>query len=112
MGSRWLLAAEVKQRPIDFDAEIEDFAEIGMVGTAAVVVRVSGPAVCLADVCKRTGMFERTCASMPTRQKELLCARSRACVFLRPRMRGCRCTRSRGVRLARARAHARARRRT
>merc|ERR1719499_507265 len=30
----------VEQRPIDFDAEIENFAEIGMVGTAAVVVRV------------------------------------------------------------------------
>lgn len=31
---------QVEQRPVDFDAEIEDFAEIGMVGTAAVVVRV------------------------------------------------------------------------
>ena len=30
----------VEQRPVDFDAEIEDFAEIGMCGTAAVVVRV------------------------------------------------------------------------
>lgn len=30
----------VEQRPIDFDAEIENFAEVGMVGTAAVVVRV------------------------------------------------------------------------
>lgn len=31
---------KVEQRPIDFDKEIEDFEEIGMVGTAAVVVRV------------------------------------------------------------------------
>jgi len=30
----------VEQRPIDFDKEIEDFVEVGMVGTAAVVVRV------------------------------------------------------------------------
>ncbi len=30
----------VEQRPVDFDAEIEEFAEIGMCGTAAVVVRV------------------------------------------------------------------------
>lgn len=30
----------VEQRPIDFDAEIESFMEVGMVGTAAVVVRV------------------------------------------------------------------------
>merc|ERR1719188_2594375 len=29
----------VEHRPIDFDAEIENFAEIGMVGTAAVIVR-------------------------------------------------------------------------
>jgi branched-chain amino acid aminotransferase len=31
---------KVEQRPVDFDAEIDDFAEIGMCGTAAVVVRV------------------------------------------------------------------------
>mmetsp|Transcript_11163 Transcript_11163/g.25445 ORF Transcript_11163/g.25445 Transcript_11163/m.25445 type:complete len:416 (+) Transcript_11163:74-1321(+) len=31
---------KVENRPIDFDAEIENFAEVGMVGTAAVVVRV------------------------------------------------------------------------
>lgn len=31
---------KVECRPIDFDAEIENFEEIGMVGTAAVVVRV------------------------------------------------------------------------
>lgn len=31
----------VEQRPVDFDAEIEDFAEVGMCGTAAVVVRVA-----------------------------------------------------------------------
>lgn len=31
---------KVEQRPIDFNAEIENFAEVGMVGTAAVVVRV------------------------------------------------------------------------
>lgn len=31
---------KVEHRPIDFDAEIESFEEIGMVGTAAVVVRV------------------------------------------------------------------------
>lgn len=30
----------VEQRPVDFDAEIDNFDEIGMVGTAAVVVRV------------------------------------------------------------------------
>mmetsp|Transcript_44752 Transcript_44752/g.139220 ORF Transcript_44752/g.139220 Transcript_44752/m.139220 type:complete len:92 (-) Transcript_44752:230-505(-) len=30
----------VEQRPIDFDAEIDNFKEIGMVGTAAVVVKV------------------------------------------------------------------------
>jgi len=30
----------VEQRPIDYDKEIDDFAEIGMCGTAAVVVRV------------------------------------------------------------------------
>merc|ERR1712039_1079309 len=29
----------VEHRPIDFDAEIENFAEIGMVGTAAVIMR-------------------------------------------------------------------------
>lgn len=31
---------EVERRPVDFDEEIESFDEIGMVGTAAVVVRV------------------------------------------------------------------------
>lgn len=31
---------KVEQRPIDFDAEMDNFAEVGMVGTAAVVVKV------------------------------------------------------------------------
>jgi len=31
---------KVEQRPVDFDAEIENFVEVGMVGTAAVVVKV------------------------------------------------------------------------
>jgi len=31
----------VEVRPVDFDAEIDNFTEIGMVGTAAVVVRVA-----------------------------------------------------------------------
>jgi len=46
---------KVEQRPIDFDAEIEDFAEVGMVGTAAVVVRVKS--ITRNDRVYKTGTF-------------------------------------------------------
>lgn len=46
----------VEQRPIDFDAEIEDFAEVGMVGTAAVVVRVKS--ITRRDKVFKTHSFE------------------------------------------------------
>jgi len=47
---------KVEQRPIDFDAEIENFAEVGMVGTAAVVVRVKS--ITRNDRVYKMGPFE------------------------------------------------------
>lgn len=46
----------VEQRPIDFDEEIESFAEVGMVGTAAVVVRVKS--ITRRDRIYKTESFE------------------------------------------------------
>merc|ERR1712039_60814 len=47
----------VEQRPIDFDKEIESFEEMGMVGTAAVVVRVKS--ITRGDKVYRTRQFDR-----------------------------------------------------
>jgi len=46
----------VEQRPVDFDEEIENFKEIGMVGTAAVVVRVKS--ITRRDRIYKTDSFE------------------------------------------------------
>jgi branched-chain amino acid aminotransferase len=48
---------KVERRPIDFDAEIESFEEIGMVGTAAVVVRVKS--ITRGDKVFKTKSFDR-----------------------------------------------------
>jgi len=46
----------VEQREIDFDKEIESFKEVGMVGTAAVVVRVKS--ITRGNKVYRTGSFD------------------------------------------------------
>jgi len=46
----------VETRPIDFDKEIESFVEVGMVGTAAVVVRVKS--ITRGDRTYKTDTFE------------------------------------------------------
>lgn len=48
---------KVEQRPIDYDKEIESFEEIGMVGTAAVVVRVKS--ITRGHKVYRTRQFDR-----------------------------------------------------
>lgn len=47
---------KVEQRQIDFDSEIENFSEIGMVGTAAVVVRVKS--ITRGEKIFKTGPFD------------------------------------------------------
>lgn len=47
----------VERRPVDFDAEIESFSEVGMVGTAAVVVRVRS--ITRRDRSYRPGSFDK-----------------------------------------------------